>query len=201
MKRLLLMLGATLFATCTPAAPPERLAQGHRLVSTHDPAITITLPRSAKYLGADRWDLYGICDAELHVFVEADARKTVKAFYWIQFEGYLPSNTHIYDYTKDEPVTFAGLPFWKRARFGPTDEPQRAGSDAEHLHQIIERAGYHLPPHMMNVRLVHVLDDARRKELMFIYAEALATPAPGTAWPGLEKRLVGRAMKRIRLSR
>jgi hypothetical protein len=214
MKRLLLTLTATLMVlpSVAAAAPPERQASGNRLISQRDPAITITLPRSARYVGADRWDLYGICDAELHVFVEADAQKRVRALYWIQFEGYLPSNTHVYDYSKDEPLTFAGLPFWKRARFGPTSDPQRAGSDGEHVRQLLAREGYQLPPHMMNVRLVHLLDDSRRKELMFIYSEDLAPQGytseqlmdggqPRPAWGDIEKGLVDRAMKRIGISR
>ncbi|HUQ09236.1 MAG TPA: hypothetical protein VM146_02895 [Steroidobacteraceae bacterium] len=203
MKRLLPGLCALLFLVSTSAlaAPPERAVHGRRLTSTHDPAITITLPRSVRYVGADRWDLYDICDAELHLFVEADAHKRVKAFYWIQFEGYLPSNTHVYDYSKDEPVTFAGRPFWKRARFGPTNDPQRAGSDSEHVRRLLERAGYELPPLMMNVRLVQLLDDARRKELMFIYAEELPAAAnTGEQWPQMQQGLVKRAMKRIRIS-
>src|SRR5689334_5706296 len=71
MKRLLFVLCITFVGTCSAAAPPERLVHGHRLVSLADPAVTISLPRSARYLGADRWDLFDICDAELHVFVEA----------------------------------------------------------------------------------------------------------------------------------
>lgn len=202
MKRLLpgLCAIALLVYTSALAAPPERTVQDNRVTSTHDPAITITLPRGAQYVGADRWDLYDICDAELHVFVEADERKRVKALYWIQFEGYLPSNAHIYDYTKDQPVTFAGRPFWKRTRFGPTNDAQRAGSDGEHVRQMLARAGYELPPQMMNVRLVQVLDAARRKELMFIYAEELPGGAMDDEWPKIEKALVKRAMKRIRLS-
>jgi len=190
-----------LISACALAAPPERAVEGNRVTSTRDPAITITLPRAVRYVGADRWDLYDICDAEVHVFVEADAHKNVKALYWIQFEGYLPSNTHIYDYSKDEPVTFAGRAFRKRARFGPTDEPQRPGSDGEHVWQLLARAGYQLPPRMMNVRLVQVLGEARRRELMFIYAEGLPADADtGADWPRLERKLVQRAMKRIRLS-
>ena len=192
MKRSLLAFGALLLTASTTAlgAPPERVVKGHRLISRSDPAITIQLPRSARYVGADRWDLYDICDAELHLFVEADRSKRVRAFYWIQFERYLPNNTHVYNYSKDTAVTFAGRPFWQRIRFGPTDEPQRAGSDGEHVRQMLAKAGYELPPHMTNVRLVHLLDDSRRQELMFIYAEASDS---------LDESIAERAKQRIRL--
>jgi hypothetical protein len=58
------------------------------------------------------------------------------------------------------------------------------------------------------VRLVHLLDEQKRKELMFIYGEDLA-PTGFTAadlkkggkaydqWPAIEKSLVERAEKKI----
>ena len=213
MKRLLPGLCAIRFVVSSTvlAAPPERQVKGNHLISRSDPAIAITVPRSFKYLGAERWDLYDIADCELHLFIEADRHKVVKSLYWIQFEGYLPSNTHIYDYSKDTAVTFAGQPFWQRARFGPSNEATRAGSDGERVRQMVERAGYQLPPHSMNVRLVRVLDEARRKELMFIYGEDLGRQGytteqlmdgekPGQAWAGIEKDLIERARSRIRIS-
>jgi hypothetical protein len=212
MKRQLLGLCAALFLLPNPAgaASPERVVKGSRLISKADPAIVIKLPREAKYVGADRWDLYDIADAELHVFVEADRDKNVKTMYWIQFEGYLPSNTHIYNYTKDEAVKFAGRDFWQRARFGPTSGPPRAGSDLEHVRALLAQAGYKTPAETMNVRLVQVLDEARRKELMFIYAEDLAPTGYTSAqlmdgeqtrpeWEPIKQKLLERARKRIRI--
>ena len=215
MKRILHGLCAALLAWSSPAPaapPPERVVNGNQLISRADPAVTIELPKSAKYLGAERWDLYDIADCELHLFVEADSHKVVKALYWIQFEGYLPSNTHAYDYSKDESVTFAGLPFWQRARFGPSNQVPRAGSDGERVRQMLERAGYKLPAHTMNLRLVHLLDETRRKELMFIYSEDLAARgytsdqlmdgvSPRPAWDEVKKGLVERARERIRITR
>jgi hypothetical protein len=206
---LCILLFSSLLAAQAPA--PERLVKGNRLISKSDPEVTIKLPRNAKHLGADRWNLYDIADCELHVFVEADANKLVRTLYWIQFEGYLPTNTHIYDYSKDEPVTFAGRQFYQRPRFGPNTSPAKPGSDLEHVRAIVERAGYRMPAESMNVRLVHLLDEARRKELMFIYIEDLA-PTGYTSeqlmdgdntrpeWEPIKKELVARAMKRIELS-
>jgi hypothetical protein len=210
MKPVLIGIGAFFLTALVFAQPtaPEREVRGNRLTSKSDPAITIKVPREARYLGAERWNLYDIADCELHLFVEADDNKRVKALYWIQFEGYLPGNTHTYDYSKDDPVTWSGLPFYKRARFGPSNQAPRAGSDGERVRQMLERAGYSLPPDTMNVRLVHLLDEARRKELMFIYGEDLSASGhtsaslmdgdkPRAEWTAIEKELVARAMKRI----
>jgi hypothetical protein len=213
MKRTLLGLTALLFSCLLMAAPkaPEREVKGNRLISKSDPAITIQVPRSAVYLGAERWDLYDVADCELHLFVEAYPDKTVKAMYWVQFEAFLPSNEHTYDYSKDEPVTFGRRPFWKSSSFGPTNNTPRAGGDGERTRQMLARAGYKLPEERMSVRLVHLLDETRRKELMIIYAEDLALSGyaaaqlmdgkePRPEWKAVERELVERAMKRIKLS-
>src|SRR4051812_6573098 len=212
MKRTLLGLGALVFSCLLMASPkaPEREVTGNRLISRSDPALTIQVPRAAVYLGAERWDLYDVADCELHLFVEAYPDKTVQAMYWIQFEAYLPTNEYSYDYSKDEPVTFGGRLFWKSANFGPTNNTPRAGGDGERTRQMLARAGYKLPAERMSVRLIHLLDESRRKELMIIYAEDLA-PSGYTAaqlldgtesrpeWNAVERGLVERAMKRIKL--
>ncbi|WP_263416982.1 hypothetical protein [Terriglobus albidus] len=93
MKRLLIL--AALTTLCGIAAaqtpPPERTVIGNVVVSQHDPAVRIALPKEAVYLGAERFVLHSIADCEIHIFVEADAQRVVKRLYWIQFEGYLPS--------------------------------------------------------------------------------------------------------------
>lgn len=212
MKHLKLGLCATLLSCLASAqvAAPEREVDGNQLISKSDPAVVIKVPKAAKYLGAERWNLYDIADCELHLFVEADADKQVERLYWIQFEGYLPTNTHIYDYSKDDPVTFAGRPFHKRTYVGASNNTPRPGGDGERVRQMLARAGYRLAPEVMNVRLVHLLDDAKRKELMFIYGENLAlsghtaaelkegeTFRPG--WAAVELALLDRAMKRIKV--
>jgi hypothetical protein len=209
--RIALLFTAVLLLPATSlASSPERQVSGNRLISKSSPAVTIEVPAAARYLGAERWDLYDIADCELHLFVEADESRQVKRLYWIQFEGYLPTNTHIYDYSDDQPVTFAGLPFRQRTHVGPTNNTPRAGSDGERVRQMLARAGYRLAPEAMNVRLVHLLDDANRQELMFIYGEDLALSgktlaqlkdgeAFRPAWKEVERGLVERAMSRIKL--
>ncbi|HKF25294.1 MAG TPA: hypothetical protein VKB24_04940, partial [Candidatus Acidoferrum sp.] len=166
----------------------------------------------ARYIGADRWNLYDIADCELHVFVQADAANLAHGLYWIQFESYLPSKPEL-AHTYDSPrhATIGGLDFyvdtWPRA----SDEQTRPGSDREHIEALIRSKGYSMPAGMMYVRLVHLLDQAKRKELMVIYGEDLA-PTGFTAaeleehgkardrWPELENGLVARAQKSISLS-
>jgi hypothetical protein len=196
----------------TPAGnrAPERMVEGTTITSTADPAIQIRLPRAARYLGADRWDLYDVCDAELHVFVEADPGKRVRRLYWVQFEQYLPNNTYTYDYPFKEKLTHGGLEFDVTPNFRRTTRVSRPGSDREHVIAMLTKHGYTLPPETLSVRLVNLLDDSRRKELMFIYSEDLALSdttvwelekAQDTPrWQVMKQQLIQRALDRIQLA-
>src|SRR5512144_1322411 len=106
-----LALLAFTHAAAAAEKTPERVVHGSTITSQHDPAVEIRLPRAARYAGAARWDLYGIRDAELHVFVEADAQKRVQRLYWVQFEHYLPDNSYTYNYPFAETTTHGGRLF------------------------------------------------------------------------------------------
>jgi hypothetical protein len=212
MNKPLLVIGALLFGALANANPPasERKIQASHVVSERDPAIRIELPESAHYVGAVRWHLFGVADCELHMFVEADPGKKVTRYYWIQFEALLPGDpTKIYSYKNGHDTTIAGLSFNLRARFGESAEKPKPGSDLEHAFKLIMDAGYKLPRDLMNVRFVHLPDDAKRKELMVIYAEDLAPTGFSTAdliaggtirpeWAAIETELIARAKARIR---
>jgi hypothetical protein len=93
---------------------------------------------------------------------------------------------------------------WVRAKGAAT----QAGSDREHIEALIRAKGYKMPAGMMDVRLVHLLDEQKRKELMVIYGEDLA-PSGFTAvelqkggkaigkWPAIEEGLIQRAQDKI----
>jgi len=209
--------GATIMAqTAPPERQPERKVAGNVITSERDPAVRIELPKDAQYVGADRWVLYGIADCELHAWVEADAQKgarreNVQRLYWVQFEGYLPSRPDLH-HTYDSPkhATIGGMDFyvdsWVRAKDAKT-EPD---SDREHIEALVRAKGYRMPEAMMYVRLVHLLDKEKRKELMIIYGEDLA-PTGFTAaelseggrahdqWPGIAEGLLKRAEKDVRI--
>jgi hypothetical protein len=211
MRKQLLALAFAPALLLQQTSAPERKVAGSAVSSTHDPHMQIHLPESAKYVGADRWILYGIADCELHAFVDADAQHHVHRLFWIQFEGYVPSKPEL-AHTYDSPrhTTIGGLDFyvdtWPRA----DGEPTKPGSDREHIEALIRGKGYKMPADMMYVRLVHLLDAKKRKELMIIYGEDLA-PTGFTAvglmeggkshdqWPALESGLVERAKVEIAL--
>jgi hypothetical protein len=191
------------------AERPERRVYGNVIVSESNPRVTIQLPKSVQYLGADRWQLYDVADCELHAFVEADAQKNVQRLYWIQFEGYLPTKPNSkYGYDSPTHSKIGGLGFYVDTWVRSNDAETRPGSDREHIQKLIGAKGYKMPARMMYARLVHLLDEQKRRELMIIYGEDLAPtgftvaelsqggPAYGQ-WPVIAKGLVERAEQRI----
>jgi len=191
---------------------PERKVEGNVITSQHDPKVRIELPKNVQYAGADRWILYDVADCEVHAFVEADRDKKVHRLYWVQFEGYIPSKpdlTHTYDSPRH--VNLGGGDFyvdtWVRAK----NESVRPGSDREHVEALIRGKGFTTPDGMMYVRLVHLLDEKKRKELMIIYGEDVA-PTGFTApdlqkdgkafdrWPAIDKGLIERAQENVALN-
>jgi hypothetical protein len=191
------------------ATAPERKVENNVIISERDPKVRIELPKSVQYVSADRWVLYDIADCELHAFVEADNQQNVQRLYWIQFEGYLPSKPKLkHQYDSPRHTTIGGLDFYVDTSLKLTKEKITPGSDEEHIQALIRAKGFKMPAGMMYVRLVHLLDEQKRKELMIIYGEDLA-PTGFTAadlkkggkaydqWPAIEKGLVERAKQKI----
>ncbi len=206
------ILSVVLFACSLVASAkaPERKVESNNVInSERDPKARIELPKSVRYVGADRWVLFGIADCELHVFVEADREQNVQRLYWVQFEGYLPTKPKLkHRYDSPRHATLGGLDFYVDTWTSTNEKKAEAGSDAEHIKTLIHGHGYKMPAGMMYVRLVHLLDRQKRKELMIIYGEDLAPTGLTAAdlhkggrsydeWPAIEKSLVERAAKKI----
>jgi hypothetical protein len=190
-------------------AAPERKVEGSLIISKRDPAVEIQLPKSANYIGADRWVLYDIADCELHAFVEADAQHNVQRLYWVQFEGYVPTQPELkHTYNSPQHTQIGGLDFYVDTWVRAGKEETTPGSDREHIEALIRAHGDKMPAGMMYVRLVHLLDDAKRKELMIIYGEYLAPTGFSVVdlnqggrsqdrWPQIAKSLVERAQQKV----
>lgn len=205
---------ATLFLAVACALPamatqPERTVSGSSVTSTHDPRLRIDLPATAKYVGADRWLLLGYDDAEMHVFVDADANKHIQRLYWVQFEAYTPDRPDAHhDYSASRRITIKGLAFHLDTWVQRADKTVEKDSDSEHERRLLTAQGYTRPANGMYVRLVHLPDAEQRKEVMVIYGEDLA-PSGFTAaqlgehgsahdrWPTIEKALIERALQRV----
>ena len=205
-------LFAFFLAAAVDATEPERTVKDNVITSQRDPAVQIKLPAYAEYVGADRWDLYDIADCELHAFVKTDGQKKVQRVFWVQFEQYLPTKPDLH-HTYDSPrrAKIGGLDFYVDTAVASSEQKPKADSDGEHIRALITRRGYTWPKEFMYVRFVHLLDEAKRKELMIIYGEDLGPTGfsandlrkGGRAhdrWAQIEEEMIERARQAIVVS-
>lgn len=162
-------------------------------------------------MGADRWVLYGIADCELHLFVEADGDQKIERLFWIQFEQYLPTKLDLHHHYESQRRTrIGGMEFLVDTWMKSPNDNVTSGSDEEHVLNLLKARKYKLPADMISVRLVHLLDDATRKELMIIYSENAERTGFQTAdlrkrgkaldqWPDIESGLIARATASVRI--
>jgi hypothetical protein len=204
-------------SVAVPATPAARI-EANRIVNPAE-RLTVRLPKAAKYVGSERFNLYGVADAEVHVFAETDPGARLRKLYWVQFESYLPdAMTTGYNYADgNSRLVVRGTPTWVRAGPVSTDASGRPGSDREHVAAILEKAGIVIPKEVMNVRMVQLLDDPQgtgkgKRELMVIYSEDLQPPGktlaelttdgkPNAAWKSMEQPLIERATSAVTVTR
>jgi hypothetical protein len=211
-------LGVTFFlvlpTTSAEIPTPSRTVKGQTLISKEMPALNITFDKAFKYAGAQSFVLYNVANAEQHFFVDADKEGRIKRFYWVQFEGYLPSNTHSYDYKVNNLVNLGGLDFIADAF--PRNVKNNLGrpdSDGSRARTFLESKGYRLAnDEVLSQRLVYLIDEAKRNELMIIYLEDLAPTgftaaelSPGgrahDKWNSISESLLKRATSTLKISR
>src|SRR4029077_2959523 len=125
------------------AAQPERAVLDNTVVSQRDPAVSIKLPKSARYLGADRFlltdrALGDFDDCELHAFVDSKNGRNISRLYWVQFEAYLPSHPTLH-HTYDSPrhLRIGGLDFYVDTWVSSGSRPAEPGSDDAHLDTLL----------------------------------------------------------------
>jgi hypothetical protein len=196
------------------SAQQARSVKGQVLNSTALPAVQLEFGKEFQYVGSQDFILYGVARAEQHFFVEADAKQNLKRFYWIQFEGYLPDNTNSYRYKANKVVKLGGLDFiadsYVRNLKANASRPDSDGAKAK---AFLESKGYRwASDEVLMQRLVHLVDEAKRNELMVIYAEDLQprgltavdlTPNGKAAgqWEEVAAGLLERAQKGMRVRR
>ncbi|HWS53952.1 MAG TPA: hypothetical protein VN228_07495 [Pyrinomonadaceae bacterium] len=198
------------------AGAVSRRAEGRTLVSADRPAVRIRFDDDFKYVGAQSFVLYEVAGVEQHFFVDADKDGRIRRLYWVQFEGYLPSNTHAYDYSDvKETINLGGLEFRTDAVAVNIARvlAQRKDSDGAHARAFLESKGYRVAGNdFMWRRLIHLTDETRRHELLIIYLEDMA-PTGLTAgdvmgqgrasarWPEISAQLLRRAAKGMKIEK
>jgi hypothetical protein len=200
--------------TTDVASRQSRSVKEQVLTSTETPAVRIEFDKGFKYVGGHSFILYEVAQAEQHFFVDADKDGRVKRMYWVQFEGYLPSNTYTYRYKATKTANIGGLEFIADAYArNIKGNPGRPDSDGARARAFLEGKGYRLASDdILSQRLVHLVDEAKRNELMIIYMEDLsgmgltaADLAEGgraaARWGEISNGLLERAVKGMKVMR
>jgi hypothetical protein len=191
-----------------------RTAKGSTLTSLGLPKLKLKFEKPFKYVGGHTFVLYDVARAEQHFFVDADKDGNVSRLYWVQFEGYLPSNTHTYDYKSPGKVNIGGLDFFADTWARKVDPKQgRPDSDGNRAREFLLSKGYKIKSdEVMMQRLVNMVTPDNRSELMIIYLEVLTPTGYEAAdlneggkaaaqWPEISKGLLERAQKGMKLER
>ena len=207
--------------TCHSTTPPQldarnqsRSVKGQVLDSPELPSVRLRFDKAFAYVGSQEFILYDVARAEQHFFVDADKQGRIKRMYWVQFEGYLPSNSQTYRYRVNKVVSIGGLDFiadaYARNIKGNIGRPD---SDGNRARTFLEGKGYRMASDdVMSQRLVHLVGEPKRNELMVIYMEDLAgmgltagdLAADGRAaarWEEISKGLLERAVKGMEVMR
>ena len=182
------------------------------LVSKELPAVRLRVDESFKYVGGQSFVLYDVARAEQHFFVDADSQGRIRRLYLVQFEGYLPTNKHTYQYHDNPTVNVGGLVFTADSRAVNIDaQPGPPGSDGERARAFLAGKGYRVASgEVLMQRLIHLTDETKRNELLVLYIEDLgregfkaadfAPNGPGAArWPEMSKNLLDRAVKGLKI--
>lgn len=219
MKNALILAAVTAALGLPPTysvAAPKRIVVGHTVISRRDPAVDIRLPTSGQYVGEEHFllsqpALGNTESCELFAFVEPDDSHEVVRYWWVQFEGYLPGHPNLH-MTYDSPrhANIGGLDFYVDAGVSSSSKQPKPGSDGAYFYSLLASHGYRRGDRMW-VRFVHLVDAAKRKELMIIYSESLKhTPYSAAQlgeggvdhakWAAMEGQLVRRAEQSIDIS-
>lgn len=152
----------------------EREVKGQTIISDTLPAADLTFANDFRYVGSQVINLGGVADAEQHIFV-AGPPGQIERIYWVQFEHYLPTNNHTYNYRPERTTEIGGLQFiYDVAAYSDYSAArQDPRSDGGAVVALLEKHNITPPTRVARVRMFHLPTADRRSELMIIYGEAL----------------------------
>ena len=178
-------------------ANQERHVKGRVLTSVDLPRLRIKFSKAFKYVGSQRFILYGRAQVEQHFFVDADKQRRIKRMYMLQFEGYLPGIGDVYNYPVTKTVNLGGQNYIADAEVVP-DVPaalkQNPQSDVAHAASLLESKGYNIGKAIMFERFVRLVDEAKRNEFILLYVEIPGEHA-SPQMEQVEQELSRRALK------
>lgn len=153
-----------------------RRVEGRMLTSERMPPIKIDVDKAFEYAGSQEFVLYDSAQVEQYFFVVPDKERRVKRLIMMQFEGYLPNNTHTYNYHPEKTVKLGAMEFTTDFSVGSAElvKKHRPGSDVDRAVSYLESKGYRAGGDFMSQRFVRLVDDAKRNEVIVLYIEDMS---------------------------
>ena len=193
MKMILALLLLLAPSSAGAQSAQAREVRGDTLVSGADPPATFVFSGPFRFVGRQTIDILAVAGAEQFFFVELAADSSIRRFYWVQFEHYYPSNEHTYDFSSMNlmPVSLGRLEFVGdvRVRDSYFTMDKRPGSDSQAARAFLQSRGLGIAGTFATLRLFHLPDSTRRRELMIIYGERVpAGTDPAAIAPELTAR-------------
>ena len=138
----------------------------------------MTFADQYKYVGGQKFVLYGTANVEQHFFVEEHPDGSTKSLFWIQFEAFLPDNNFTYDYSSSpQRLRIGGFDFYVDTEPGSVNRLFRhglPGTDGYLARKFVSDKGYPIPDNFAYARLAHIVDDNKRKEMLIFFDDDLA---------------------------
>lgn len=170
---LIVMFASMTLSQQTSNSETLREVQNQTLISNQLPRADLTFGKDYHYVGGQKVNLYGNADAEQHIFVVSHDH-VVERFYWVQFEHFLPSNKHTYDYRPDRTTDIGSLRFIYDIKTWPAaNQIEDPASDGAAIARLLSEHDRTFPKRTVRVRMFYLPTPDRRTELMIIYGEAL----------------------------
>ena len=146
------------------------------ILSPELPKADLTLGPAFRYIGGQQVNLYGMADAEQHLFVRGGNSGVVDAFYWVQFEHRVPGDQHTYDYQLGHTTDIGGWGFVYDVKSWPdyaTMQNEDPNSDGAAITRLLAKRNLKFPSRAARVRMFYLPTPDHRTELMIIYGEAV----------------------------
>ena len=173
---LMVGLAAFVYGGDGTSASALRHVRGRTVFSEQSPKVELSVGKGYRFIGTQLVNLYGLAEAEQYVFARQGRDNTVKSFYWIQFEHFLPSNDRTYNYDSKNTTQIGDLHFIYNTGSWPDYLAEMAGnaaSDGAAIERLLEKRQLSFPHRAAHVRMLYLPSADHRSELMIIYGEAL----------------------------
>lgn len=207
-----LLLIAALYVYATGIYAEHQFVRDGVLVSLQDPSLAIKVKDSFTFAGRHPFRIRDVAAGERFVFVDAEGDR-INSLLIVQFEGFLSGVDDYYRYDLGGSPVVANYPFRSNGYAFDIVKAIAAnpGSESAVTYSFLEAQAYTVPDQLMMWRSLTIADQARKKEVILFYLEAIESTgltladlynddAATDAWINIQRDLEVRANSSFQLT-